>query len=86
MTAVAVRTEGWKLIRDLSHKRDLLFDLTADPDETTNVVSSHPEKFAEMLQHLGARWHQISQHGTDVPERTLDKAEMKRLKSLGYLD
>ena len=37
---------------DLHHEQVQLFDLAADPTESTNVASEHPNLVAEMLERL----------------------------------
>ena len=49
-----LRTPRWKLVRDfLNPERDELYDLSADPDETTNMIY-HPKARA-VVDRLGAR-------------------------------
>ena len=49
-----LRTPRWKLVRDfLNPERDELYDLSADPDETTNMIY-HPKARA-VVDSLGAR-------------------------------
>ena len=76
-----VRTRGWKYIEAPEPE---LYDLTADPAESTNVIDAHPDRRAELEQHLaevraGARYA-----GASGGTRTLDDAEARRLRMLGY--
>ncbi len=78
----AIRTNRWKYIRA---PRPELYDLAADPGETSNVIQQHgPEvrKFEAQLNHA------ISPDGSGkekVETAMLDERVMDQLKSLGYL-
>jgi arylsulfatase A-like enzyme len=47
--------DRWKLLTDLELGEDLLFDLDADPSESTNLAARHPEEVARMRTSL-RRW------------------------------
>jgi len=60
-----VRAGDWKLIRHYDPKPDELFDLAADPGETTDAGLRRPEKVRE----LGAQLtHWIEQVGAKLPK------------------
>ncbi|MEM7697101.1 MAG: arylsulfatase [Verrucomicrobiota bacterium] len=50
----AVRSERWRLVG-----KDSLYDLDADPGETTNVIAEHPEVAAEMLSAFDEWWEEV---------------------------
>jgi arylsulfatase A-like enzyme len=61
--AAAMRTDNWKLIR--VKENVLLFDLSKDLSETTNLAGKYPGKTKEMLAKL-AQWEK----GLDSPHWT----------------
>jgi arylsulfatase A-like enzyme/Flp pilus assembly protein TadD len=77
----AIRTNRWKYIRA---PRPELYDLTADPGETSNVIQQHgPE-----VQNFEAQLKKFSPGGKGnekVETAMLDERVMDQLKSLGYL-
>ncbi len=73
----AIRTGKWKLIEA---PRPELYDLTADPGETTNVLSSHRQQarlLAEQLGDLGAG-------ESSTPAAVEDPETVEKLRALGY--
>jgi arylsulfatase A-like enzyme/cytochrome c-type biogenesis protein CcmH/NrfG len=74
----AMRTNRWKYIH--APKREL-YDLSADPKETTNVLDRFPEEAAR----LEAQLKETAQNSEKVQTRMVDDKTMKQLKSLGYL-
>ncbi len=46
--------ERWKLLTNLDGSEDMLFDLAADPGETTNLAAKHPAECARMRKRLTA--------------------------------
>jgi arylsulfatase A-like enzyme len=86
----AVRTERWKYMA----RSQELYDLAADPGETTDVSASHPEIAAELLRRhreflrrdrelRGAFEKQADELGEMI---TLDEDTRAKLRSLGYLN
>ena len=78
----AIRTNRWKYIRA---PRPELYDLTADPGETSNVIQQHgPE-----VQNFEAQLKKFISPGGKGNEKVetamLDQRVMDQLKSLGYL-
>jgi arylsulfatase len=49
----AVRNERWRLVGEA------LYDLEADPGETTNVIEAHPEVAAKMRKAYDAWWKEV---------------------------
>jgi choline-sulfatase len=78
----AIRTNRWKYIRA---PRAELYDLTADPGETRNVIAQNGPEAQKFEAQLKAA---ISPGGTGtekVETAMLDERVMDQLKSLGYL-
>ncbi len=84
------RAGSMKLI-ETSKGRTFLFDLEADPGETTNLAESRPEEVARLLDELDT-WraalalpgiNETLEHG-EVPE--LDPEARERLRALGYVE
>jgi arylsulfatase A-like enzyme len=72
-----IRAEGWKL------QYGQLFDLTADPGETTDLAASRPDqlrRLEEMLQRAVAARPRL-----EAPAVTLDAEAEAGLRSLGYV-
>lgn len=63
-----------------------LYDLGDDPDEVTNVIEQHPDRAAEMADHLHRLWGRMS---ADDPGRSAvlarDDETQRKLAALGYL-
>lgn len=76
---------GSKLIYDLAAERFSLYDLSADPGETTDLAAAQPERVTPLRRLLFA-WL-IAHEGTGSREKSLREgaAAAERLKSLGYL-
>jgi arylsulfatase A-like enzyme len=77
----AVRTDAYKLIVSSEDGEEELFDLTADPNETTNVIEERPEVAEKLRQRL---WSTL-EHGHDA-STPLDAETRERLRAMGYLD
>jgi arylsulfatase A-like enzyme len=83
---VAARDDRFKLVRSADGSRSL-FDLTADPGETTDRTAEHPEDALRLGQALDveiAKWSGLDAETTEVsPE---EQAEIEaRLEELGYI-
>jgi len=50
----AIRTREWKYIESLNDLSEL-YDLTADPNETENLIEKRPEVAKDLRQRLNAR-------------------------------
>jgi arylsulfatase A-like enzyme len=73
----------WKYIHHLLKPEESeLYDLDADPGETNNLHSSHPDRAQRMLENLLAR--------DAIPDSSgethgLSEEDLERLRSLGYV-
>jgi arylsulfatase A-like enzyme/Tfp pilus assembly protein PilF len=74
----AMRTNRWKYIH--APRREL-YDLAADPGETTNVLDRFPQEAA----HLEEQLKETARSSEKVQARMVDGKTMQQLKSLGYL-
>ena len=82
---LALRSGDWKLEFRGQTRQWTLFDLAADPGETTNLVESHPERFAE-LRELLARARRRPPIAPPEIRGDPEAAERRQeLKALGYL-
>lgn len=75
----------YKLVEDHLNGRTMLFDLLEDPPELRNLSQERPETADILRQALAAR--DATLLGTDGagPAPRISEAEVRRLKSLGYL-
>ncbi|MFB6178300.1 MAG: sulfatase [Halorientalis sp.] len=83
---IGFRTEEWKFLYDGKHDEQSLYDLTADPNERTDVVDRHPSVTDRFESRLHDRLEHIRSTGADVeiPELDADEGVEQRLKALGY--
>jgi arylsulfatase A-like enzyme len=88
---IAVVSEGWKLIRNLTRpegRSELeLYDHARDPLNLENVAAEHPD-VVERLAKLLDGWHEAARAAHIAPDagtEGLSPAEVERLRSLGYL-
>jgi arylsulfatase A-like enzyme len=91
LEAMAVVSDGWKLIRNLTRPEGQpefeLFDHARDPLNLHNVAAEHPD-IVEQLSKLLDGWHQAAKAAHIAPEEgtaDLSPAEIERLRSLGYI-
>ncbi len=86
---IAVRTGAVKYIWD-SRKPDqpILFDLIADPNETTDVSAQFPNLVEEFQAHVAERLRQMNatKPANTIDEPDIDDEMMERLRSLGYIE
>jgi len=75
----AIRTTRWKYIRA---PRPELYDLQADPGETTNVVDAHPDVVASLAAALDAMDVDVE---VDTESVELDPDAVAALEALGYV-
>ena len=67
----AVRTDRWRLVRDAGPDWQL-FDMPADPGETTDVAEEFPEVRDELAAAFAAKWDEVTADGFDPIPITLD--------------
>lgn len=83
---ISLRAGKWKYINDLKHQEEELYDLAADPHETTNCIGKEPLLHTEMknklLNWLGA----TRKKKAKVKRSKLDQESLEKLKSLGYIE
>ena len=80
----AIRTESWKFVwaSDGDHR---LFDLEADPKETTNVLGERSQVAQELEQRLVLWWDaQAAFEPSEAAEPGAPEASMELLHDLGY--
>ena len=58
-------THRYGMVHSRADRSPQLYDLVADPHETTNVADEHPEIVAWLSERI-ERWWQVPQHG--LPE------------------
>jgi arylsulfatase len=83
---LGLRSEGWKYLRRESDGHEELYDLEADPGETTSVAAEHPERLAEMRGRFEAllsdyRASVVAVPTTGEPD---DEETREALEDLGY--
>jgi tetratricopeptide (TPR) repeat protein len=78
----SLRTSRYKLIEA---PRPELYDLSADRDEGTNVISRHPDVAEQMKQRLGQVMAETSQGAPEPEAANLDKETLESLAALGYI-
>jgi len=83
---IGFRTERWKYIYDGKKSETFLYDLDADPGETTDVSERHPGVVGEFEDRLQERFDLIksTSETVTVPDRETDAGVEERLKALGY--
>lgn len=70
-----IRTARWKFIRA---PKPELYDLSADPGETNNVIATHPAEARELEARLGTSPEKVE-------TSAVNPKTMAQLRSLGYL-
>jgi choline-sulfatase len=73
----SIRTGRWKYIRS---PRPELYDLAADPGETTNVVAQHPQEARTFEEEL-----RKEASGEEKVKPSVAERRANQLKSLGYM-
>ena len=82
---LSLRNNEWKLISDLTHQREMLYNLRRDPEERHNLNKSEPEQLTALSTKLFDWLNRMQARAADAPYATPTDAEIKRLKSLGYM-
>lgn len=86
---IAIRTRQYKYIWDSKQPdRPLLFDLTVDPGEKTNIAADCPALTAEFYAYVTARLQAMNEtrpdHASAGPD--VDEEMLARLRGLGYIE
>jgi arylsulfatase A-like enzyme len=79
--AVAVRHDGWKYIDTGDGER--LYDLTADPTETENVVDDNPDVAARLARSIP---DSVLDRDVEDPREPEDEVDREQLEALGYME
>jgi arylsulfatase len=86
----ALRNGRWKflLLESSPGRGGELYDLVADPRETTNLVAANPELASDLEKKLLAvsTINHEMRKGHGVKNRSLDKDTIEQLKALGYVN
>lgn len=80
--AVALRSDGWKLIRDGEDHE--LYDLSSDPDERTDLSGQDEHESIEKT--LAEKLDSWLTSKDDVQQQTIDDNTKEMLEDLGYVD
>jgi arylsulfatase A-like enzyme len=80
----ALRTSDWKLVHNPDDEEQELFDLRADPGETRDLSSEHPDRVRELRAELEFIVSGDKAQQPDVED--LDPETREHLKALGYID
>jgi len=83
---LSARTTQWKCFWRVADETIELYDLTTDPDETTDVSDDHPTVVEEFRELLTDHREAARQTDTDVPEVDTSKETEQRLRDLGYME
>lgn len=80
-----IRTPDWKLIfiPRPNGGNYRLFDLRADPEETTDVAARHPDVVARLRVNLA---HVRASERERAADRSLSSDEIDQLRELGYVE
>jgi hypothetical protein len=85
-----LRNGRWKflLLESSPGRGGELYDLVADPRETTNLVAANPELASDLEKKLLAvsTINHEMRKGHGVKNRSLDKDTIEQLKALGYVN
>jgi arylsulfatase A-like enzyme len=79
--AVAVRHDGWKYI-DTGDGEEL-YDLTADPDETENVLADNPDVASRLTRCIP---ESVFERDVEDPRQPEDDVDREQLEALGYME
>ncbi|MFN3531352.1 MAG: sulfatase [Candidatus Brocadia sp.] len=83
---ISMRVGKWKYINDRKYGKEELYDLMADPYETTNIIEREPLLHAEMKNRL-SNWLVATRKPKSKAKRAiLDQESLEKLRSLGYLE
>ncbi len=80
----SIRTDGWKLIYNLTDDEYELYDLKNDAEETVNLAGIEKKQF-EYLKVILEEWMNRPRPTVTPLKEPLDEQTKDRLRSLGYL-
>jgi len=80
----SVRTDRWKLIRNTTHDREYLYDLSIDPDERVDLLVAESERGKELRGLLEVWLRAMEEVGGEAPAAKLSEEQLQELRSLGY--
>ena len=79
---------GMGMVSGIAGDGAMVFDLTADPQQLSDLANTESDKLAVMVRHLEAWEKMVAVTSLDPELRTeeeLDEDTLKQLKSLGYI-
>lgn len=79
-----IRTDRYKYIWK-SNQQHELYDLTRDPEETSNLVATEPDVARSMIEQLEAWERALQDKRIETREADYDEATLQRLRGLGYI-
>lgn len=85
----SVSAGAWKLMRQRTTGRTLLFDLVSDPGEFEDLAERHPERVEKLLALLDRAVAEADVLGAGFDRAgplQLSPDELERLRALGYVD
>jgi len=86
LSRVAVQTGRFKLVVSLTDAGEALYDLEADPLETRDVSSQHPEELQRHRAMIAGYLESATPASPAKPGPALDDETRRRLRALGYID
>ncbi|MBD3413431.1 MAG: sulfatase-like hydrolase/transferase [Candidatus Aminicenantes bacterium] len=86
-SAKSLRTEKFKAIKVVGRDQTqhFVFDLIADPDESTNVIQKHPSAAKELFERIDFLVKRAQKKSFDSLDITLDEDLKDKLRTLGYI-
>jgi arylsulfatase A-like enzyme len=81
----SLRDGRWKLIRDYTRDRTMLFDLESDPRELRDLSGEQSEIAARMRAVLETWTNEQQNRGGEATTVSIDPEQARMLKELGYL-
>lgn len=83
---LACRTPEWKCLWHVKGGKTELYDLRADPGETTDVSGDHPDVVERLRGKMESYREEAAATDTELPEVQESREVRERLKQLGYID
>jgi arylsulfatase A-like enzyme len=81
---LAIFDGDWKFMWN-SQGHSALYDLAADPRETTNLITEHPDRVATLGRTMNEYLRALPRAQGTQPARAVDAQTRDALKSLGYI-